>query len=101
MIGARKLSRLFLGSLGCIRISGTRKGETMSDFEYKRWRIELRSSKAPDADGWRAYVIVSADQGGSLRTVPLSYKDARLFPTKEAADQAGVRIAKTWINHRA
>jgi hypothetical protein len=72
----------------------------MSDEEYKGWRIELRSSRASDADGWRASVTVSAYEGGSWRTVPLSYKDARLFPTKEAADEAGVRIAKVWIDHR-
>ena len=34
------------------------------DLEYKGWRIELRSSKAPDADGWRAYVTVSARRPG-------------------------------------
>jgi hypothetical protein len=72
----------------------------MSDLEYKGWQIELRSSTAPDADGWRASVTVSTYQGGSLRTMPLSYKDARLFPTKEAADEAGVRIAKVWIDRR-
>jgi hypothetical protein len=73
----------------------------MSDLEYKGWQIELRSSRAPDAEGWRAYVTVSASQGGSSRTVPLSYKDARLFPSKEAADEAGIRIAKVWIDHPA
>jgi len=72
----------------------------MNDPEYKGWRIELRSGKATDAEGWPAYVIVSISQGSSVRTVPLSYKDARLFPTKEAADEAGLRIARVWIEHR-
>ena len=72
----------------------------MSNLDYKGWQIELRSSRIPDADGWRAYVTVSAYQGGALRSVPLSYKDARVFPTKEAADEAGLRIAKVWIDHR-
>jgi len=72
----------------------------MSDLEYKGWRIELQSSRAVDADGWRARALVSAQQGSSVRTVPLSYKDARLFPTKEAADEAGLRIAKVWVDRR-
>jgi hypothetical protein len=72
----------------------------MSDREYKGWRIQSRPNKIPDADGWRAYVNVIKDlTDGSLRTVPLSYEDSRSFPTKEVADQAGVTLAKAWIDH--
>jgi hypothetical protein len=71
----------------------------MSDLDYKGWHIALRSGRTADADGWRTYVTVSAYQSGALRTVPLSYKDARVFPTKEAADEAALRIAKVWIDH--
>ena len=53
------------------------KRPKMTDLEYKGWKIELRSNKATDAEGWRAYVTVSGYQSGSVRTVPLSYKDAR------------------------
>ncbi len=66
--------------------------------DYKGWRIELRPNKAPDADGWRIYVKVVTDTGGSLRTVPLSFQDGRVFTTKEAAEAKGVSLARAWID---
>jgi hypothetical protein len=65
---------------------------------YKGWAIECQSREAGDAAGWRAYVTVSRTVGGTTRTVPLSFTDARVFPTEAAADEAGLALARTWID---
>lgn len=70
----------------------------MSDLEYRGWHIELQSNKVAGGEGWPAYVTVVAHIGGSVRTKPLSRSDGRVFPSKEAADQAGIELAKAWID---
>ncbi len=71
----------------------------MTDLTHGDWRIELQRNKAPDADVWWIYVTVVSDTRESVRTVPLSFKDGRVFPTKEEAEAAGVELAKKWIYH--
>jgi hypothetical protein len=68
--------------------------------DYKGWRIELRPNAVPQEPGWRIYVTVVAQTGDSVRTVSLSFRDGRVFPTKEAAETAGVELAKAWIDHQ-
>ena len=68
--------------------------------EYKRWEIEIQTERAPDADGWRVYVTLSFADGGSVRTVPLSFKDARVFGTEAAATEAGQELAQAWIDRQ-
>ena len=66
--------------------------------DYKGWQIEIQTERAPDADGWRVYVTVSITSGGSVRTVPLSFKDARVFDTEAVATEAGRGLARVWID---
>lgn len=44
---------------------------------HKGWRVEIRTNKATDAAGWRVYADVSRDDGGSVRTKPLSFGHSR------------------------
>jgi len=70
-------------------------------FSYKGWRVEVNSRLAPEGGGWRAYVDVTYDDKQSVRSVPLSFKDGRLFPSKGEADEAGAVMARTWIDEKS
>jgi len=71
-----------------------------NQLDYRGWRIELLSSQAPDAEGWRAHVTVLRNEAGGIRTKRLSYTDARLFPTEGAADAGGMALAVAWIDEQ-
>ena len=68
--------------------------------DYKGWQIEAQTKPAPDADGWRVYVILSFAAAGAMRTVPLSFKDGRVFATEAAATAAGQELAHVWIDRQ-
>jgi hypothetical protein len=68
--------------------------------DYKGWQIEAQTKPAPDADGWRVYVILSIAAAGAMRTVPLSFKDGRVFATEAAAMDAGMQLAHVWIDRQ-
>jgi hypothetical protein len=66
--------------------------------DYKDRRIEIQTKQAPDVEGWRVYVMVSAGTGDAVRTVPLSFTDGRTFKTEQAAATAGLELAWAWID---
>jgi hypothetical protein len=68
--------------------------------EDKGWQVEIHAKRAPDADGWRVYVMVSLGTGDAVRTVPLSFKDSRTFETERAAAVAGLELARVWIEEQ-
>jgi hypothetical protein len=45
-------------------------------------------------------VILSTAAAGAMRTVPLSFKDGRAFLTEAAARDAGMQLARTWIDRQ-
>lgn len=68
---------------------------------YKGWRVEIGSRQAPEGGGWRVYVDVTCDDKKSVRSVPLSFKDGRIFPSKNEADAAGAELARVWIDEKS
>ncbi len=41
--------------------------------EDKGWQVEIHAKRAPDADGWRVYVMVSLGTGDAVRSEPCRY----------------------------
>ena len=66
---------------------------------YKDRVIEVDARPAPDVEGrWRAYVTVAYHEGGSVHTMPLSFKDGRTFVSEGEAEAAGLALAKAHID---
>jgi hypothetical protein len=61
-------------------------------MDYQGWQVEIQTKKAPDANGWRVYVLLATAVAGAMRTVPLSFKDGRAFATEAGAIEAGAQL---------
>jgi len=92
------------GSDPCKVLRGLRDARRREDLrmtaEYKGCQIEIRTNKAPDADGWRVYADITRHSGGETQTTPVYFRDGRTFPTEAAAEAAGLHTAKAWIDER-
>lgn len=76
-------------------------GESASyDFEYEGWHVDLQSQMASDGKGWYARVVVMREEAGEWRSVPLEFKDSRVFPTFHEANTAAIELAKAWIDRQ-
>jgi hypothetical protein len=66
---------------------------------YKGRRIKSIGRPAPDAQGrWRVDVIVQTDEKNTLRMTPLSFDDARTFPSQAEAEAAGLELGKEYVD---
>lgn len=70
------------------------------DFDYKGWRVRLRSKMAPDIGQWHAHALLMCDDGRQLWIQPLGFSDARTFPSLTAANRAAKELARAWIDRQ-
>jgi hypothetical protein len=73
--------------------------EVIVDFDYKGWRVRLRSKMAPDV-GWYAHALLIRDDGRQLWIQPLGFRDARTFPSLTAANRIAKDLARAWIDRQ-
>jgi hypothetical protein len=73
----------------------------IADFDYKGWRVRLRSKMAPDAGQWFAHALLVSDDGRQRWIQPLGFRDARTFPSLTAANRAAKELARAWIDRQA
>ncbi len=70
-------------------------------FEYKGWKVHVRSQHRDGERGWRTYATVTHHDDDLTVSTRLSFTDARTFPTKLKADEGGRQIACVWIDKQA
>jgi len=71
----------------------------MEAAQYRGWAIEPQSYES-DGRRWRPKAMVSAAEGGTLRTYPVSAPLDVMFDTEREADGYAVAMAKKWIDDR-
>jgi hypothetical protein len=69
------------------------------DVQYKGRVIEAQSYES-DGGSWRPKAMVSTEEGGGVRTHPVSAPLAVLFATERDANAYAVEMAKKWIDDR-
>jgi hypothetical protein len=69
------------------------------EMDYKGHEISVITNHSPDLNGWKLRVqVTEVTKGGGTHVVPFRTSQM-IFATKQEAEEAGLSLAKQWIDN--